>query len=43
MAGGAQKIINAMKKVNNSNRTSTSEIVTLTVSSVNPLIFKWDN
>ena len=43
MAGGAQKIINAMKKVNNSNRTSTSEIVTLTVSSVNPLIFKLDN
>lgn len=43
MANGAEKIINAMKKVNNSNKTSTSEIVTLTVSSVNPLIFKFDN
>jgi hypothetical protein len=37
---GAEKIINAMKKVNNSNQPTTSEIVSLTVESLNPLTFQ---
>lgn len=40
---GAEKIINAMKQVNKSNQPKQSEIVSLTVQSINPLIFTLEN
>lgn len=40
---GAEKLINAMKKVNESNQPPQSKIVSLTVQSINPLIFELDN
>ena len=40
---GAEKIVNAMKKVNQSNQTIPSQIVSATITSVNPLIFQLEN
>lgn len=43
MADGALKIINAMKKIEQSNRPANNEIVTLTVTKKNPLTFQLEN
>ena len=40
---GAEKIVNAMKQVNKSNKSTPSEIVSATVIGVNPLIFQLEN
>lgn len=40
---GAQKFIDAMKKVNKSNQTKPSEIVSCTAISKNPLVFQLEN
>lgn len=40
---GAEKIVNAMKKVNKSGKTTESQIVSATVTSVKPLIFQLEN
>lgn len=40
---GAEKIINAMKQVSKSDNQIPSEIVTVTVISINPLIFQLEN
>lgn len=40
---GAEKIVNAMKKVNQSNLPKQSEIGSLTVQSINPLTFQLEN
>ena len=39
----AQKIVNSMKKVNNSNKEPSSQIISATVSSINPLKFQLEN
>lgn len=40
---GAEKIIKAMKKVNESNQTIPSEIVSVTLTGINPFVFKVEN
>ena len=40
---GAEKIINAMKKINKSGQPIQSQITSATVTSLNPLIFKVEN
>ena len=40
---GAQRILNVMKKINQSGQNTTSDIVSLTVKSTEPLIFENEN
>lgn len=40
---GAKRIINAMKAISSANQNSTSDIVSLTVQSTEPLIFRTEN
>ena len=40
---GAQRILNVMKKINQSGQNATSDIVSLTVKSTEPLIFENEN
>ena len=40
---GAEKIVNAMKQVSKSDKQLPSEIITVTVVNINPLIFQLEN
>ena len=40
---GAEKIVNAMKKVSNSSKLPSSQIISATITSVNPLKFQLEN